>query len=70
MEALGQASRDADGSVWPPLVRTIANMDERWIALLLLGGCGAWNNKKFASQGGSKLFATEDACAKWSAGGL
>ena len=61
---LGRASRDADGSVWPPLVRTIANMDERWIALLLLGGRGAWNGKKFALQGGSEFLATEDGCAK------
>ena len=70
VETLGRASRDADGSVWPPLVRTIADMDKRQIALLLLGGRGAWIGEKFASQGGSELFATEDACAKWWAGGL
>ena len=61
---LGRASRDADGSVWPPLVRTIANMDERWIALLLLGGRGAWNGEEFASQGDRELFTTKDGRAK------
>ena len=44
---------------------TIADMDERWIALLLLGGRGAWIGEDFSSQGGSELFAIEDACAKW-----
>ena len=36
----GRASRDADGSVWPPLVRTIAAMDEMWIALVSLVAAG------------------------------
>ena len=67
---LGQASRDADGSVWPPLVCTIANMDERWIALLLLGGRGVRNGEEIASQGDSEVFVTEDACAKWSTRGI
>ena len=31
-----------DRFVWPPLVRTIAAMDEMWIALVLLGCRGAW----------------------------
>ena len=53
-----------------PLLRTIANMDEMWIALLLLGGCRVRNGEEFASQGGSELFVTEDPCAKWSTGGL
>ena len=51
-------------------MRTVADMDERWIALLLLSDHGAWIGEDFASQGGSELFATEDACAKWSVGGL
>ena len=62
---LTRASRDADRFVWPPLVRTIADMDERWIALFLLGGRGAWIGEDFSSQGGSELFITEDAYAKW-----
>ena len=53
-----------DGSVWPPLVRTIANMDEKRIALLLLGGRGVWNGEEFASQDSSEFFAIEDGCAK------
>ena len=48
-----------------PSGATIADMDERWIALLLLGGRGAWISEDFSSQGGSELFAIEDACAKW-----
>ena len=64
------AEQDSDGSVWPPLVRIIADMDKRWIAILLLGGRGVWTGEEFASQGGSELFATEDACAKWLAEGL
>ena len=59
-----------DGSVWPPLVRAIAEMDKRWITLLLLGGRGVWNGEKFASQGGNEFFAIEDACAKWLTRGL
>ena len=62
---LGRASRDADGSVWPPLVRTIAAMDEICIVLVLLGCHGPWIGEDFSSQGGSKLLATEVACAKW-----
>ena len=62
---LTRASRDADGSVWPPLVRTMAAMDEICIVLVLLGCHGAWIGEDFSSQGGSKLLATEDACAKW-----
>ena len=69
-ETLGRALRDADRSVWPSLVRTIVDMDERRIALLLLSGRGAWIGEEFASQGGSELFTTEDACAKWWPGGL
>ena len=36
-------------------MRTIADMDERWIALLLLGDRGALIGEDFASQGGSEL---------------
>ena len=49
MEALGRASRDADGSIWPPLVCTIADMGEKRIALFFLGGRGVWNGEEFAS---------------------
>ena len=51
-------------------MRTIADMDKRWIALLLLDGRGVWNGEEFASQGGIEFFAIEDGCAKWSARGL
>ena len=64
------AARDANGSVWPPLVRIIVDMDKRWIVILLLGGRGVWTGEEFTSQGGSEFFATEDACAKWLAEGL
>ena len=36
-------------------MRTIADMGERWIALLLLGDCGALIGEDFASQGSSEL---------------
>ena len=52
-------ARDADGSVWPPLVRIIADMDKRWIAILLLGGRRVWTGEEFASQGGSELITTQ-----------
>ena len=45
-------------------------MDERWIALLLLGGRGVRNGEEIASQGDSEVFVTEDACAKWSTRGI
>ena len=64
------AARDANGSVWPPLVRIIVDMDKRWIVILLLGGRGVWTGEEFTSQGGSEFFATKDACAKWLAEGL
>ena len=51
-EALGWASQDADGSIWPPLMHVMAKMGERWRFLLLLGGRGAWNGEEMASQGG------------------
>ena len=51
-------------------MRTIADMHEMWIVLLLLGGRGAWIGEDFSSQGDSELFVTEDPCAKWSTGGL
>ena len=63
-EALGRASRDADGSVWPPLMHTIPDMGERQRSLLLLGGCGVGNGEEFASQGGHEFFATKDGRAK------
>ena len=47
-----------------PRLRTIANMDEMWIALLLLGGCGVRNGEEFASQGDRELFTTKDGRAK------
>ena len=56
----GRASRDADGSVWPPLMRAIADMGERLRSLLLLGSHGVWNGEEIASQGGGELFAIED----------
>ena len=61
---LGRASRDADGSVWPPLMRAMAKMGERWRFLLLLSGRGVWNCKKMPPQGGGELFATKDGSCK------
>ena len=40
-------------------MRTIANMDERWIALLLFGSRGVRNGEEIASQGGSELITTQ-----------
>ena len=62
-EALGRASQDADGSLWPPLVCAIPDMGKRRRSLLL-GGRRARNGEEFASQGGSEFFATEDGCVK------
>ena len=59
-EALGRASRNADGFVWPPLMRAMAEIGKRQRCLLLLGGHGAWNGEEIASQGGGKLLTTED----------
>ena len=64
MEALGRASRDADGFVWPPLMRAMAEIGEKRRPLLLFGGRGAWNGEEIALQGGGNLLATEDGLCK------
>ena len=53
---LGRASRDADGSVRPPLLHTIATMNEMWIALVLLGCC---------RRGLVRIFLLKAAVSSW-----